>query len=155
MNDAGEVSVQRKTAEALVTAFNDMNVEAIVSYRHPMCQRIFLPASMAIEPQDNAQYFSSLQKLRAVFHNFSLTVNDLLEDKDAGRICMWLGAKADTAAGEYINEYMWLLDFDADGKILTSKEFSDSVMERDFSPKLRAAVKKQLAEQSGGRADGK
>ena len=55
-------------------------------------------------------------------------INDLLEDKDNRRICMSLSAKADTAAGEYVNEYMWLLDFDESGtKIRRSKEYSDTV----------------------------
>ena len=143
---------QRKTAEALVAAFNDMNVESIVSYRHPKCMRVFLPTSMGLRPQDNATYYSSLLKLRAIFSTFSLTLNDLVEDKESRRISMWLKAKGDTLAGEYVNEYMWLLDFDRDGKITTSKEFSDSVMERDFFPKLSAAMKKQQAEKAYGEA---
>ena len=41
---------------------------------------------------------------------------------------MSLSARADTAAGEYVNEYMWLLDFDESGtKITRSKEYSDTV----------------------------
>ena len=32
-------------------------------------------------------------------------------------------------AGEYVNEYMWLLDFDESGtKIRRSKEYSDTVV---------------------------
>ena len=146
------VSAQRKTAESLVAAFNNMDVEAILSHRHPQCKRIFLPASMGLKPQDNAAYYTSLKKLRAIFHNFSLTVNDIVEDKAARRICMSLRAEADTAAGKYVNEYMWLLDFDEAGKITTAKEFSDSVMERDFSPKLRAAIVKQQASQPQSRS---
>ena len=147
------VSKQRKTAEGLVAAFNDMDVEAIVSYRHPSCKRIFLPASMGLKPQDNATYFTSLKKLREIFHNFSLTVNDIMEDHQARRICMLLKAQADTAAGKYVNEYMWLLDFDEAGRITTAQEFSDSVMERDFSPKLRAAMMKQQALQAQSRSN--
>ncbi len=139
---------QRRTAEAVVEAFNKMDVEAIVSHRNEKCTRIFLPASMGLQPQDNATYFSSLQKLRAIFHNFSLTINDLLEDKEKRRLCMCLSARADTVAGEYINEYMWLYDFDDKGKIVVAKEFSDSVMEREFFPNLKAAMIEQQAEQA-------
>lgn len=111
---------------------------------------------MGLQPQDNATYSSSLKKLTAIFHNFSLTINDLIEDKDAQRICLWLSAKADTLAGEYVNEYMWLLDFDAEGEILSSKEFSDSVMEREFYPKLRdAMIKQQQQQQHAGAAEEK
>jgi len=145
-------SSQRRTAIAVVKAFNEMNVETIVSYRSPECSRIFLPTSMGLRPQDNATYFSSLQKLRAISHNFSLTINDLLEDKEKRRICMQLSARADTVAGEYVNEYIWLYDFDDNGKIVVAKEFLDSVMEREFYPKLKAAMMKQQAEQADGTA---
>ena len=122
------VSPRRRTAEAVVEAFNNMDVEAIVSYRSPECMRVFLPLSMGLPSQNNTTYFNSLIKLRAIFHNFSLVINDLLEDKDNRRICMSLSARADTAAGEYVNEYMWLLDFDESGtKITRSKEYSDTV----------------------------
>ena len=44
-------------------------------------------------------------------------------------------------AGEYVNEYMWLLDFDESGeKITCSKEYSDTILARDFFPKLKAAM---------------
>ena len=57
---------------------------------------------------------------------------------------MWLSARADTAAGEYVNEYVWLLDFDDKGeKITRSKEFSDALMARDFFPKLKEAMGRQ------------
>ena len=122
------MSPQRATAEAVVAAFNRMDVEAIVSHRSPDCMREFLPSSMGLPSQNNTTYFNSLIKLRAIFHNFSLVINDLLEDKDNCRICMSLSARADTMAGEYVNEYMWLLDFDESGtKIRRSKEYSDTV----------------------------
>lgn len=138
---------QRRTAEALVAAFNAMDVPAIMSHRAPHCIRTFLPLSMNIPSQNNTTYHSSLQKLVSVFHNFSLTTNDLLEDVGARRISLWLSARADTLAGEYVNEYVWLLDFDGEGKIVGSREFSDSVMERDFWPKLKAAMAMQQQQQ--------
>ncbi|MCJ1276234.1 hypothetical protein MMC21_004039 [Puttea exsequens] len=143
------VSARRKTAEALVVAFNNMDVDKIVSYRSPSCIRRFLPVSMGLPDQDNATYHRSLLKLRAIFHNFSLKIQDFLEDEKANRVCMSLRAKADTMAGVYVNEYMWLLDFDASGKKITlAQEFSDSVMERDFYPKLKAAMEKHQAGQT-------
>lgn len=122
------ISPQRKTAEAVVAAFNRMDVEAVISHRSPDCVRQFLPLSMGLKDQNNATYSKSLINLRAIFHNFYLTINDLVEDRDARRICLSLNARADTMAGEYVNEYMWLLDFDESGtKIRRSKEFSDTV----------------------------
>ena len=143
---------QRRTAEAVVAAFNKMDVDTIISHRNETCTRILLPSSMNLQPQDNATYYSSMKNLAAIFHNFSLTITDLIEDKEARQICMHLNARADTVAGEYVNEYMWLLEFDSMGKISSSKEFSDSVMEREFYPKLRDAMirhKQQQGEQNG------
>lgn len=99
---------------------------------------------MAQPPQDTTTYAKSLHSLRAIFRNFSLTLDELIEDSSnpqRPRICMWLSAKADTAAGEYVNEYVWLLDFDESGeRIVRTKEFSDNVMARDFFPKLKEAM---------------
>ena len=143
-------SVQRQTAEAVVNAFNNMDVDAIISHRSPDCTRHFLPLSMGLKPQDNATYATSLHQLREIFHNFSLTVSDIIEDKEAHRICLWLSARADTAAGEYVNEYNWLLDFDETGtKITCSKEFSDSLMAKEFFPKLQAAMRAHQAGNPG------
>ena len=143
-------STQRKTADALVAAFNNMDVDKIISFRSSDCVRYFMPASMGNKPQNNATYAKSLHQLRAIFYNFTLKVNDILEDKDARRLCMWMTARADTAAGEYINEYVWLLEFDRSGhKVVSSKEYSDTIMARDFFPKLQAAMKKHQASLNG------
>ncbi|KAL8665338.1 MAG: hypothetical protein Q9168_007729 [Polycauliona sp. 1 TL-2023] len=99
---------------------------------------------MAQSPQDTPAYAKSLSSLLTIFRNFSLTIDDLIEDSSdpaRPRICLWLSARADTAAGEYVNEYVWLLDFEEGGRrIVRTKEFSDNVMARDFFPKLKEAM---------------
>lgn len=143
------VSPQRQTAAAVVAAFNAMDVDAIISHRATDALRYFVPATMGHKPQGNETYAGSLRRLRAIFQTFSLTINDILEDGETHRICMWLTAKADTTAGEYVNEYVWLLDFDETGtKITTSKEYSDTLMSKEFFPKLEAAMKAQRAGQT-------
>lgn len=135
------VSQRRQTAEAVVAAFNNMDVNGIIAHRSPDCLRHFIPKSLGYPPQDNTRYGNSLHQLSGVFHNFSCTINDLLEDEQANRICLYLCARGDTMAGEYVNEYMWLLDFDESGeKITCSKEYSDTILARDFFPKLKAAM---------------
>ncbi|KAI4144715.1 MAG: hypothetical protein L6R39_004065 [Caloplaca ligustica] len=137
-------STQKRTALALVDSFNRMDVPAIIGARTPSCLRHLYPTAMGQPPQDTAAYAKSLTSLHAIFKNFSLTIDELIEDSANHRICLWLSARADTAAGEYVNEYVWLLDFDASGKkIVRTKEFSDSVMARDFFPQLKAAMEKQ------------
>ncbi|KAF2773602.1 hypothetical protein EJ03DRAFT_102049 [Teratosphaeria nubilosa] len=141
-------STQRATAEALVQAFNDMDIDKIISCRSPDCQRIILPASLKHAPTDNQQYEQSLRKLKAIFYNFELKVQDLMEDVAARRIVMYLQARADTQAGEYVNEYMWTLDFDESGeKVVRSTEFVDAVVNVEFWPKLAAAMRKHVEQQ--------
>lgn len=144
-------SPQRRTAESLVAAFNNMDVDSIIAHRSPDCLRHFIPASMGFSPQDNATYGDSLHQLTTIFHNFSCTINDLLEDTQANRICLYLSARGDTDAGEYVNEYMWLLDFDESGeKVTCSKEYSDTAMARDFFPKLKAAMTERAMSERRG-----
>jgi ketosteroid isomerase-like protein len=135
-------SPQRQTAEAAVDAFNRMDIDAIVSYRSDDCKRHILPSTLSHPPTDNQKYRASLERLIKVFSNFSLTINDVIEDREARRICMYLRARADTLAGEYINEYIWTLSFNESGtKITEVKEFVDTVMNRDFWPLLLTAMK--------------
>jgi hypothetical protein len=85
-------SPQRQTAEAVVAAFNVMDIEKIMSFRDLSCLRHIVPVSLGLKPQDNARFLGELQKLRPIFQNFSLTINDVVEDREARRICMWLSA---------------------------------------------------------------
>lgn len=96
-------SPQRLTAEALVEAFNRMDIDAIISYRHQDCLRHILPAALGHKAQTNDEYRKSLQALKPIFHNFTLLVHDFVEDKEARRLCIYSTARADTLAGEYVH----------------------------------------------------
>lgn len=125
-----------------MAAFNAMDIDAIISHRSPGCMRHILPSSLNIPPSNNTEYETHLERLIPIFENFNLTVQDVVEDREAHRIVMWLKARADTVVGEYHNEYMWTLDFDETGeKIMRMHEFVDSVVDREFWPKLSAAMK--------------
>ena len=148
-------SAQRKTADAIVEAFNKMDIGTIMSVRSPECLRYYLPTTMGYPPQENASYEQSLRQLVAIFTDFSLVVDDVIEDKDARTICMWLTAKANTAAGLYQNDYVWLWNFDESGtKILRSKEYSDSVQNKEFWPLLQAAMRQQQDQKAKEDEDG-
>lgn len=144
--DGTHLSKNRQTAKALVTAFNlasEDGISTIMSLRTSECQRQFLPLSMGLPPQSNLTVEKSLRQLLPVFSNFSLVVHDTIEDLAQSKIVMWLSARGDTNAGEYANEYIWILEFDDDGLIHKSTEFVDSVMQRDFWPKLKEAMTKE------------
>lgn len=134
------ITAQRKTADALVDAFNSMSIPDIVALRKPGCQRTILPYSLHYPPQSNETYRSQLQTIIPAFRNFSLTVYEIIEDVRQKKITMHLKARADTAAGEYLNEYMWILTFDGEGMIEDQKEYVDVGVNRDFFPKLQRAL---------------
>lgn len=142
---------QKRTALAVISAFNAMDIDAIMAHRSPGCMRHILPSSLAIAPTNNTEYAQQLQRLILAFENFELSVQDCVEDREGCRVVLWLRARADTVVGEYVNEYVWTLDFDETGeKIVRMHEFVDSAVQRDFWPKLSGAMKElrrvQMAE---------
>ncbi|KAF2501447.1 hypothetical protein BU16DRAFT_522420 [Lophium mytilinum] len=126
-----------------------MDNAAIIAARAPSCLRHFHPKSLNYPPQDNAAYKRNLDSMHSVFANFSLTVTDCVEDVAARKISMWLEARGDTAAGEYVNEYVWNMEFDEAGeKIVGWREFVDVGMARDFFPRLMVEVRKRREEEA-------
>jgi hypothetical protein len=133
------ITPQRETANALVAAFNAMDVDKIMSLRSPTCLRHIRPRSLGHEPQSNAEMAKSMERLCSVFQDFPLTVEDVIEDVAKRKICLWLNVRANSVVGEYVNEYVWALEFSEDGRTIVGwKEFVDAGM-KDFFPKLREA----------------
>lgn len=76
-----------------------------------------LPASTNIPIQTNDTFAQQLHSIHKIFQTFELTCHEFVEDVAARKIAMWLKARADTVmAGEYVNEYMWTLEFDEAGE---------------------------------------
>jgi ketosteroid isomerase-like protein len=133
---------QKRTSLALLAAFNALDIDAILSHRSPGCMRHILPSSLNIAPTNNTEYAQQLQRLFPLFSNFELTLQDCVEDVPGCKVVLWLKARADTLVGEYVNEYMWTLDFDETGeRIMRVHEFVDSAVQRDFWPKLEGALR--------------
>jgi hypothetical protein len=113
-------SRDRQTADAVVAAFNIMDVDTLISLRTPTCKRVFLPASLKYPPQTNDEYRDNLNSMKHIFQNFQVTVDDVIEGKsengDRKKIVMFVRARGDTPVGEYINEYVWRMGFDESGE---------------------------------------
>ena len=143
------LSPQRQIADRLVTAFTTFDIDTIDRLRTPDCLHLTLPQSLGLPPTPTAQYIRHLRSLVPIFHNFELIVHDVIEDVAARKIVMHLTARADTAAGEYLNEYVWFMEFEGEGegkteadgecKIKLWKIYVDVGVNRDFWPKLKAA----------------
>lgn len=132
---------QRQTADALIAAFNNMDIPAILALRTPDCTQQIVPLRFNFPIQNNAAYAQRMNFIIRAFENFHLEVNDVIEDNEARKIVMWLSAKGDSKVGEYRNEYMWTIEFDASGdKIVRMKEFVDTAMIKEFYPQLRESI---------------
>ncbi|MCJ1478853.1 hypothetical protein MMC13_007537 [Lambiella insularis] len=141
------------TAHALIAAFNAMDIPRIISLRAPSCTHQILPRSIRQPQESNAAYEARLRFILPAFHNFSLAVQDTLEDVAARKVCMWLYARADSRAGEYCNEYVWMMDFDEGGRLLAVREYVDTAMQRDFFPRLRESLRGEGKEREGGEGE--
>jgi hypothetical protein len=146
-------SQERNTANAIVTAFNSMDIDTIISLRTPDCQRIFLPSSLNYAPQSNKTYRASLEAMKSVFTFFKISVDDIIEgvsdtevDPRRGgeykkkKIVMFVTAAGATTVGEYRNEYVWSIAFEEGGDVGVS---------RDFMPKLKGEIARKMAESKG------
>ncbi|KAF2089906.1 hypothetical protein K490DRAFT_62783 [Saccharata proteae CBS 121410] len=128
-------SQQRKTALAIVDAFNRMDTQTIFSVRSTRCVREILPRSLGHAAQDSAAFQRNLNMMRAVFKTYSLQVHDLVEDAAQRKVVLWLEARADTVVGraEYVCEYVLSLEFDESGKTVVAwKEFVDASANTDY-----------------------
>jgi hypothetical protein len=113
-------SKERQTADAIVAAFNIMDVDAIISLRTPECKRVFMPSSLNYTPQTNEEYGERLTGMKSIFASFHVTVDDVIEgpssNGDRKKIVMYVSARGDTPVGEYKNEYVWKMGFDESGE---------------------------------------
>lgn len=113
-------SKERQTADAIVAAFNAMDIHAIIALRTPECKRVFLPSSLNYPVQSNEAYRANLEGMKSIFTSFKVTVTDAIEgagqDGERKKIVMYVSAAGDTPVGEYRNEYVWKMGFDESGE---------------------------------------
>lgn len=139
---------ERQIADALVAAFNTMDIDAIISLRTSDCKRTFLPTSLGYAPQSNDAYRANLLGMKSVFTSFQVTVDDVIEGTSTDqrkKIVMFVRAKGDTPVGEYKNEYVWKMAFDeSEQKVSEWEEYVDVGMTRDFYPLLKGEMFKRM-----------
>jgi ketosteroid isomerase-like protein len=87
---------------------------------------------------DNATYSAYFSAMMPYFRNFTVKVNDIIEDARANKVAVWAESTADTDIGPYKNEYMLVFYLDERGeKVERMLEFVDSANSVEFFPKLR------------------
>lgn len=146
------LSKERQTADAIVAAFNTMDIDTIISLRTSDCKRVFLPTSLGYNPQSNDAYRANLMGMKSIFTSFHVTVNDVIEGTsttpspegvavERKKIVLFVSARGSTPVGEYNNEYVWKMAFDESGETVNEwTEYVDVGMTRDFYPLLKGEM---------------
>lgn len=147
-------SRERQTADALVAAYNAMDIPGIISLRTPDCQRVFLPSSLKYPPQSNTFFAQNLTAISQIFTSFHITVDDVIEGLSSDgskRIVMYVSAFGESPVGEYRNQYVWKMGFTGDGALIREwSEFVDVGVAQEFYPKLKGEMIRRAAVREGG-----
>jgi ketosteroid isomerase-like protein len=96
---------------------------------------------------DNATYSAYFSTVMPYFRNFTVKINDVIEDAKANKVAIWAGSTADTDIRPYKNEYMLVFHLDESAeKVERMLEFVDSANSVEFFPRL-----KKYAEELNGK----
>lgn len=131
-------SQRRRTALAIIEAYNKWDIEAIMALRTDDCVQEIAPKSLGNPEKDNAGYRAWFGPMMAHFRGFTVTVDDLVEDSRANKVVLRAHSRAETVIGPYANEYVLILHMNEAGdKITRMVEFVDTNNSVTFFPKLR------------------
>jgi hypothetical protein len=133
-------STRHQVALSVIQGYNESNIDSLMSYRAPNCIHQVLPASLAPPPMNNDAFRAYVSRIMPLFRNFTVTTKDLIEDPVANKVAIWASSTADTDAGPYANEYMFVLHFNSDCKVEKILEFVDSAFSKEFFGKLMAQM---------------
>ncbi|KAI1365922.1 hypothetical protein F5Y08DRAFT_338139 [Xylaria arbuscula] len=146
MSSEAAPSRRRQTALAVIDSYNKWDFEAISALRSEDCVQLILPQSLGRPPMNNAEYKAYFSPLMPLFQEFTVTINDLVEDEKENKVVMWAKSTATTAIGPYANEYVIILHMNESGdKIAKFIEFVDSQFSATFFAKLREHLAQQAS----------
>jgi ketosteroid isomerase-like protein len=133
-------SVLLNTANSFLSAYNKWTVPSVLSIRSNSCVHRTLPASGGHPHRNNAEFGAFLEDVIPVFRNFHLSVVDdkhTIIDVETRQVMLHLRGRAETDAGPYENEYIFMLTISEDGeKVDEIVEFLDSEYTSQFVKKL-------------------
>ena len=77
------------------------------------------------------------------FYSLKATIHSITTDTESNRIVIHASSAADTIAGPFNNEYIFILHVTDDGsKLKEVEEYIDSFKAKEQNPRLRAAIAK-------------
>ena len=131
-------SVRCKTALALISDFETLDVATMISRRTSDCTHTFLPSSMGIPPKSNAAFAEHITRLREVMPKFPVTPKEVWEDVQKNTVIVHATSQAHfheelkddgipAEEWQYQGTYMFIITTDESGeKIKKIQEFLDS-----------------------------
>ncbi|CZR60712.1 uncharacterized protein PAC_10608 [Phialocephala subalpina] len=141
---SGEMSQRRKTVIAAIEGYNSWKIDKIMAPRHPDAIHEILPKTLERPVMNNTHYRSYFSAIMPYFHNFHVTINDLIEDPIQNKIAIWAKSTGSTEIGEYSNEYMLVFYLDQEGKqIVRSLEFVDSAVTMPYMVELGKYIREK------------
>ncbi|KAF2965227.1 hypothetical protein GQX73_g8350 [Xylaria multiplex] len=131
----------RQTALAVIDSYNKWSIEAIMGHRAEDCVTQILPKSLGRPAMDNATYETWFKSMMPYFKDFTVTIDDVIEDPAQNKVAIWARSTASTDIGPYSNEYIVILYMNEAGdKVTKFLEFVDSSNSVVFFPKLREHI---------------
>ncbi|KAG4429039.1 hypothetical protein IFR05_015482 [Cadophora sp. M221] len=132
-----------QTASAFITSYNTWSIDTILSIRSPSCIHHTLPASLNVPSRTNAEYATFLEPMLPIFRGVEFAIinseKETVVDVAAGKVVLHCRNSADTDAGKYENEYVFILTMSEDGTLLDEiVEFIDAAYTVDFKRRISA-----------------
>jgi ketosteroid isomerase-like protein len=128
-------SPNRQTALDLINAFTTLDIPSSLAPRSQHCTWTMLPASLSFPPAlTNAQHAAHMQSLTDVSPGFDMYVQEVWDGGNTVVVHALsdLRFREEVTSGDegvewkYRGEYMFVVDFDAEGKVVRVIEFLDS-----------------------------
>lgn len=131
-----------QTASAFITSYNTWSVDRIVSIRSPSCVHYTLPGTLNVPPRTNVEYATFLVPMLPIFRGVEFSIiseKETVVDVAARKVVLHCRNRADTDAGKYENEYVFILTMSEDGMLLDEiVEFIDAAYTMEFKRRISA-----------------
>ncbi|XP_014553258.1 hypothetical protein COCVIDRAFT_54746, partial [Bipolaris victoriae FI3] len=112
------------------------DLQAIMAIRSPIRIHYTLPATLEVPPRSNTDYLTFMGPMLSAFRavHFSIISNDeSVVDVETRRAVWHCSSRADTDAGEYMNDYVFTLTMsENEKKIDKIVEFVDAAYTTEF-----------------------
>jgi hypothetical protein len=131
-------------ATAFLDAFSTLNVDSVMSLKAPNCTHHIVPSSLGAPKFDNVAYTAFLQHVVRVMKTCAFTVKEMMEDAGPKKVVVWCSSNVSfhrEEVGAYEGEYVFMLDFDGEDKVVRVVEFVDSKASGVFMGQVAEATK--------------